>query len=176
MKTHNLSKIGLGGSCHWCTEAVFQSLNGVHHVEQGWISSKEYPLLSEAIIVYFDETIINLFILIQIHLHSHSCTATHSMREKYRSAVYVFDETQFDITHLIIDQNQQAFSKSIITQVLHFKQFKLNTENFLNYYFNNTDKPFCKNIIDPKLKQLITKFSIYVNQQKLNHLNEKDNA
>ncbi|WP_410479487.1 peptide-methionine (S)-S-oxide reductase [Pedobacter agri] len=32
--------IGFGGSCHWCTEAIFQSLIGVEKVDQGWIGSK----------------------------------------------------------------------------------------------------------------------------------------
>lgn len=35
----NIQKIGLGGSCNWCTEAIFRSLKGVTKVKQGWISS-----------------------------------------------------------------------------------------------------------------------------------------
>lgn len=176
MKTKDLSKIGLGGSCHWCTEAVFQSLYGVQKVEQGWISSKEHPSLSEAVVLHFDKTVIDLPVLIQIHLHTHSCTSEHSMREKYRSAIYVFDDTQFKNAHVIIKDNQEGFSNSIITQVLYFEHFKTNTGNFLNYYYTNVDKPFCKNVINPKLKQLIASFSRHVNQQKTNHLHEKDNA
>ncbi|WP_211220714.1 peptide-methionine (S)-S-oxide reductase [Dyadobacter beijingensis] len=38
-----LEKIGLGGSCHWCTDAIFQSLRGVLHVSQGWIASDDTP-------------------------------------------------------------------------------------------------------------------------------------
>ena len=31
--------IGFGGGCHWCTEAVFQPLEGVSEVRQGFIRS-----------------------------------------------------------------------------------------------------------------------------------------
>ncbi|MEM9546265.1 MAG: peptide-methionine (S)-S-oxide reductase [Bacteroidota bacterium] len=85
--TQASQKVGFGGGCHWCTEAVFQSLNGVTEVEQGWIASKEAPLLSEAVIVHYDEKIIDLTILIEIHLRTHSATSSHSMRSKYRSAI-----------------------------------------------------------------------------------------
>lgn len=88
-------KIGIGGSCHWCTEAIFQSLIGVEEVLQGWIHSDgEATTFSEAVVITFDTNLITLEALIEIHLHTHSCTAMHSMRGKYRSALYYFDEAQ----------------------------------------------------------------------------------
>lgn len=88
-------KVGLGGSCHWCTEAMFQALKGVHLVEQGWIAScAPHTAFSEAVVVHFNEAIISLEDLVRVHLHTHSCTANHSMRAKYRSAVYCFNQQQ----------------------------------------------------------------------------------
>ena len=73
-------KIGIGGSCHWCTEAIFQSLIGVEEVLQGWIHSDgEATTFSEAVVITFDTNLITLEALIEIHLHTHSCTAMHSM-------------------------------------------------------------------------------------------------
>lgn len=77
-----LKKIGFGGGCHWCTEAVFQSLKGVKSVQQGWIASKnEHFEFSEAVIVDFDPSSIPLKVLIEIHLHTHKSTSEHSMRK-----------------------------------------------------------------------------------------------
>jgi len=88
-------RVGLGGSCHWCTEAIFLSLRGVVKVEQGWLASvNDDDWFSEGIIVTFEPAIISLADLIAVHLHTHSCTANHSMRQKYRSAVYVYSEPQ----------------------------------------------------------------------------------
>ena len=67
---NGISKIGFGGGCHWCTEAVFQSLKGVLKVEQGWVSStKENDAFSEAVIVHFNYNIISIKELTEIHLH-----------------------------------------------------------------------------------------------------------
>ncbi len=90
-----MEKIGFGGGCHWCTEAVFQALIGVEKVEQGWIASEgENDSFSEAVIVHFDESTIDLSTLTAIHLFTHSCTSEHSMWKKYRSAVYTFSNKQ----------------------------------------------------------------------------------
>ena len=89
------SKVGLGGGCHWCTEGIFESLIGIKAVNQGWIASIGSDAeFSEAIEVYFDPSIISLRTLIEIHLHTHASTTNHSMRQKYRSAIYTYNESQ----------------------------------------------------------------------------------
>ncbi len=160
------TRVGLGGSCHWCTEAIFQSLLGVSKVEQGWVSSIEYPTLSEAVIVHFDSSFISLAVLIEIHLHTHSSTSTHAMREKYRSAIYVFSESQREIATQAIKQLQSDFKLPIITEVQSFDSFELNKQEYLNYYYSNPEKAFCKNQIYPKLRKLLLKFKKSVDTNK----------
>ena len=140
---NHISKIGFGGSCHWCTEAIFQSLNGVENVEQGWIASQnEKSNFSEAVIVHFDAGIISLETLIAVHLHTHSCTSLHSMRLKYRSAVYVFNPEQTILSQHAIKILQSEFDSPIITKVELFHEFKLNQETYLDYYYKKSRKAF----------------------------------
>tara|TARA_B100000809_G_scaffold9202_1_gene8754 strand:- start:4671 stop:4961 length:291 start_codon:yes stop_codon:yes gene_type:complete len=95
MRTKHFSKISLDGGCHWCTEGVFESLIGIILVNQGWIASIDNNAeLSEAIEVYFDQSKVSLQTLIEIHLYTHASTANHSMRKKYRSAIYTYDDDQ----------------------------------------------------------------------------------
>lgn len=161
-----MQKVGFGGSCHWCTEAIFRSLKGVTTVEQGWIGSVgENAEPSEAVIVSFDESGISLHTLIAIHLHTHSCTAQHSMREKYRSAVYTFDDKQAGEATTAISNLQAEFKKPVITRVLPFQTFRLNEETYLDYYYKNPAKPFCRNIVSPKLKTLLSRFQKHISPE-----------
>ena len=156
------SKIGFGGSCHWCTEAVFQSLKGVHKVEQGWISAKKAKEFHEAVIVHFDDKVIPLKILVEVHLRTHNSTSDHSMRRKYRSAVYTFSQEQKELADQILDELQEDFSEPLITKTWNFDNFRTSEASFQNYYLKNPDKPFCKSYIDPKLKLLLDHFADYV--------------
>lgn len=165
------SEIGFGGSCHWCTEAIFVSLKGIKQVRQGWIASKEAPSrFSEAVIVSFDARLITLETLISIHLHTHSCTSSHTMREKYRSAVYAFSKDQQSKARAIIQALKAEFNEPIITEVVYFDSFKLNHPQYLNYYYANPEKPFCQNIVNPKLVHLLRDFASEVDASKLAHL------
>ena len=154
--SNNLFKLGLGGGCHWCTEAVFASLSGVKSVKQGWISSTApNESFSEAVLIEFNEAEISLKELIEIHLNTHSSTENHSMREKYRSAVYVMNtKDSQQVSDVLIDL-QVNFELPLVTKVLTFKAFKINQQDYLDYYNKNPDKPFCQTYIKPKLEKVL---------------------
>lgn len=155
-----MEKIALGGGCHWCTEAVFQVLRGVKIVDQGWVASTgEANSFSEAVIVHFDPVLISLHQLIEIHLHTHKSTSAHSMRAKYRSAVYYFNREQKESAIKILEDLNPSFNKNIITKVLPCNKFKPSAEQFKNYYLKDPAKPYCQTYIDPKLKILLQQFS-----------------
>lgn len=168
---NKIDKIALGGGCHWCTEAVFQSLNGVEKVEQGFVASiDENDTFSEAVIVNFDANIIEFQNLIEIHLHTHKSTSNHSMRTKYRSAIYTFSEVQEEESRRSIEMFQNQFKNKLITKVFPFSKFKASREAIQNYYQKNPNKPFCETFINPKLRFLINKYSNLLNEEKVSHL------
>lgn len=155
-----MEKIGFGGGCHWCTEAVFQSLRGVEKVEQGFIKAgPPHDSFSEAVLVEFDPAIIPLEVLIEVHLVTHASTSEHKMRGKYRSAIYVFDFRQASESQRALKILEQGFDQPLVTQILENREFKLSDQRFQNYYLSNPDRPFCKSYIDPKLKLLTARFS-----------------
>jgi peptide-methionine (S)-S-oxide reductase len=162
------NKIGLGGGCHWCTEGVFESLIGITKVEQGWIASNgEHADFSEAIEVSFDSTVISLSDLIEIHLYTHASTSNHSMRSKYRSAIYAYDEVQFKQSLDIINSLRANFDEALVTQVYVFKRFKQNKLELRDYFYTSPDRPFCHTYIQPKLKLLLARFNRYVDHEKM---------
>ncbi|WP_452222210.1 peptide-methionine (S)-S-oxide reductase [Lacinutrix salivirga] len=166
-----LTKIAFGGGCHWCTEAVFQALKGVENVEQGYVASEgENSSFSEAVIVHFNPNEIKLKTLTEIHLLTHKSSSNHSMRTKYRSAIYAFSQAQCEEANAILESFQKHFDYKIVTKVYPFVSFKASREAIQNYYQKNPNKPFCETFISPKLKLLINTFSEFTNPEKLKHV------
>ena len=155
-------RIGFSGSCHWCTEAIFQSLAGVIQVQQGWISAREDEAFHEGVIVEFISEQITLKLLTEVHLRTHSSTSDHMLRKRYRSAVYSFSAEQQELVSGILLDLQKQFTKPLVTKSYLFKEFNTSAETFQNYYQKNPGKPFCKSYIDPKLKLLFKEFSKFV--------------
>lgn len=152
-------KIGFGGGCHWCTEAVFNHLIGIFKVQQGFIkSAPPNDYFSEAVVIEFNPQTIPLRELIEIHLRTHASTSNHSMREKYRSAIYSFTDEQTASATGILKQLQEGFDKKLITQVLPFMEFQSSEEKYQNYFNKNAEGQFCKTYIDPKLSLLRQKY------------------
>jgi len=80
----------------------------VEKVEQGYISIKSDPeKFYEGVIVHFRHELINMVQLVEIHLKTHKSTSNHSMRSKYLSAVYAFNEKQ----HIEVENILNDFQK-----------------------------------------------------------------
>ncbi|TRW25901.1 peptide methionine sulfoxide reductase [Flavobacterium zepuense] len=166
-----IKKAGFGGGCHWCTEAVFASLKGVVSVAQGWIAgSGENDSFSEGVVIEYDTQTINLQTLIAVHLYTHSATSLHSMRGKYRSAIYTFNDEDIALGESAIAELQNNFEDAIITKVLPFSEFTLSKEEQLNYYYSDTQRPFCETYINPKLRVILKQFADVADDAKLQHL------
>ncbi|WP_116125343.1 peptide-methionine (S)-S-oxide reductase [Lewinella sp. IMCC34183] len=148
-------RIGLGGGCHWCTEGVFVSLAGVTHVDQGWISAPAPDdAFSEAVIVHFDPERVSLAELLAVHLQTHAATSDHSLRGRYRSAVYAFNDRQAERCRTALSVLAADYDQPLVTRVLRYAGFRASAPAYRDYFRRDPDRPFCRRYIAPKVKRL----------------------
>ncbi|NRA31306.1 MAG: peptide-methionine (S)-S-oxide reductase [Parvularculaceae bacterium] len=148
-------QLGLGGGCHWCTEAVVRTLRGTDEVVQGFIASQPPDnALSEAVQLTLDEGQLPLSVLLDVHLRTHASRSEHSMRLKYRSAVYVGSAEDGARVEGVLAKLAQAFPKPLVTKVLPFVTFQPSDELYQRYHEKRPTAPFCRTHIDPKLSLL----------------------
>ena len=137
-----MAKVGFGGGCHWCTEGVFQALRGVTQVDQGFLqSTAPANTWAEGVIVTFDPSVIPLATLSEVHLRTHSAARARSPRSKYRSAIYIFEESQRPEAEQAIVRFAGASAKAVHTLVLPFKGFRASDERYQNYYRTDPSRP-----------------------------------
>ncbi|MEH6646662.1 peptide-methionine (S)-S-oxide reductase [Sulfitobacter sp.] len=159
----DVQRIGFGGGCHWCTEAVFSALRGLSRVSQGFITSDPpNDSYSEAVEIAFDPAVIPLEVLVGIHLRTHASTSNHKMRGKYRSAVYVCSQAQVDEFEAVLSRLALDFAAPLVTQVLPHHRFKISDPQFQNYRARNPEAPFCTRYIDPKLDLLRRQYAGWI--------------
>ncbi|PKP63377.1 peptide-methionine (S)-S-oxide reductase [Novosphingobium sp.] len=151
---------GFGGGCHWCTEAVFQSLRGIVRVRQGFIAADPpYDGFSEAVAVAWDPVRISLEDLVAVHLATHASTSMHKMRGKYRSAIYVHEPATAIAVRAAIERLGHETGSAFVTEVLPFRAFRESDPRFRDYYLRNRAGPFCESYIEPKLALLRQRFA-----------------
>ena len=144
-----------GGGCHWCTEAVFQHVPGVVRVEQGFAGGPPPDdALSEAARVWWDASVVTLVTLVGIHLDTHAAQSDHSMRGKYRSAVYAADAGTEEAARVALSSEAERRGP-LVTRVLPLARFERSSERYRDYYRRRPDAPFCRTHIAPKLARLV---------------------
>lgn len=171
MDSNNFQTATLAGGCFWCTEAVFQRLNGVSKVISGYtggtIKNPAYREIctgrtghAEAIQIEFNADVISFEELLVVFFSTHDPTTLNrqgnDVGTQYRSAVFYHDPDQKEIAEKLIQQldKQGLFTDKIVTEVTEASAFYTAEPEHQNYYNLHSDQLYCQLVISPKIKKL----------------------
>ena len=166
----------LANGCFWCTEAIFKRLKGVVSVLPGYADSKvENPSYqqvctgktgaAEGIQITYDPSVISYEKVLEIFWHLHDPTTLNrqgnDVGTQYRSAVYYHNDEQKRIAQSVKAALEQAhtYKDPIVTEITPFTNFYHAEDYHQNYYDNNRYQPYCRAVIDPKVRKLLKEYS-----------------
>lgn len=176
MKEKKLETAVFAGGCFWCTEAVFQRLEGVVQVTSGYtggtIKNPAYREITtgrtghaEAIKIDFDPEIINYKTLLEVLFATHDPTTLNRQGAdrgtQYRSAIFYLNSEQKEQAENLIKSLSEKgiFDNPIVTEVTELGDFYNAEEYHQNYYNQNSGQGYCQVVINPKLEKLRSSFS-----------------
>lgn len=159
----------LAGGCFWCTEAVYEQVEGVVDVVSGYAGgvteNPKYEEVStgktghtECVKITYDPDKIKYEQLLEIFWKVHDPTTLNrqgaDVGTQYRSVIFYLNEEQKKIAINSKLNAQKNFKDSIVTEIIPLKKFYLAEDYHQNYYRNNPDAPYCIFVINPKLNKL----------------------
>ncbi|MBF6609448.1 MAG: peptide-methionine (S)-S-oxide reductase MsrA [Flavobacterium sp.] len=164
------------GGCFWCTEAVFQELDGVHSVESGYIGGKNpnptYEQVSsgesghaEAVQIKFEAGKITYGELLEIFFATHDPTTLNrqgnDVGTQYRSEIFYHSEAQQQVAQDYIEvlNSENTFGKKVVTKLSAASEFYPAEQTHQDYYNQNKNQSYCTYVITPKIEKVRTKFS-----------------
>jgi peptide-methionine (S)-S-oxide reductase len=170
MATANLEKATFGAGCFWCTEAVFQRLEGVVAVESGYsggtIANPTYEQIctgttghAEVTQITFDPAKISFDDLLQVFWKTHDPTTLNRQGNdtgtQYRSVIFYHNEKQKDLSEKYKKElgASGAWKNPIVTEISPFTAFYKAESYHQNYYNDNKFQPYCTFVIGPKLEK-----------------------
>jgi len=162
----------LGTGCFWCTEAVFQLLDGVLSVESGYsgghVDNPTYEQIggketghAEVVRISFDTEKITYSELLDTFWKSHDPTTLNRQGNdkgpQYRSAIFYHDEEQramAEASKAAADQSD-LWPDPIVTEVSPLINY-FPAEDYHQNYFNRVGdrNPYCVYVIAPKVAKM----------------------
>jgi peptide-methionine (S)-S-oxide reductase len=171
-----------GSGCFWCTEAVFQRVNGVEKVVSGYMGGRtKNPTYkdvtsgttghAEVIQLTYNPSIISFDELLEIFWGTHDPTTLNrqgaDVGTQYRSVIFYHSEDQkrlADSYKRKLDTSG-AFEKPIVTEISPAAEFYVAEDYHQNYFNLNSNAPYCSYVIQPKLEKFKKVFQDKVKTQ-----------
>lgn len=159
-----------GGGCFWCTEAIFQEINGIIDIKSGFSGGTvpgkpTYREVcsgltghAEVIQVQFDVDLISYKSIISIFMATHDPTTLNrqgaDVGTEYRSIILYHTREQFEKATTVLKEMVEYYPSKIVTEVVPYIQFYEADLEHQDYYKNNKGNRYCSLVIDPKLNRL----------------------
>lgn len=170
--TGKTEKISFGAGCFWCTEAVFQRIPGVKSVKSGYqgghVKNPTYKQVcggdtghAEVVQVEFDPASVSFDRLLETFWQMHDPTSLNRQGAdegtQYRSAIFYYSEEQkktAEKSRKELESSGHYGKKPVVTEITAAKEFYPAEDYHNDYFKSNSNAPYCRMVIVPKLKKL----------------------
>jgi peptide-methionine (S)-S-oxide reductase len=160
-----------GTGCFWCTEAVFEQLNGVVKVTSGYsggnVPNPSYKQVctgetghAECVQILYEPDKISFDELLEVFWQVHDPTTLNQqgadIGTQYRSAIFYHDAAQKEKAEKYKRELNEsgAFAKPVVTEISPAQKFYPAEDYHQEYYANNKNtNPYCAVVIRPKLEK-----------------------
>ncbi|BDC17234.1 peptide-methionine (S)-S-oxide reductase MsrA [Acidianus sp. HS-5] len=168
-----MEKATLGGGCFWCTEAVFSRVRGVVDVKPGYSGGKvpnpTYEEVctgetghAEVVQITFDPSVISYKEILEIFFAIHDPTTPNrqgnDVGPQYRSIILYHNDEQRKIAEEMVKEVAKKLGKKVVTEVVPFNAFYEAEDYHHNFYDTHRRYPYCRLVIDPKIKKFLKYF------------------
>jgi peptide-methionine (S)-S-oxide reductase len=160
----------LGTGCFWCTEAIFQQLEGVLKVSSGYsgghVVNPTYEQVcekntghAEVVQVVYDPAKITFDELLEVFWQTHDPTTLNrqgnDVGPQYRSVIFFHNNEQRQRAEHYKNELDKSgsWNDKIVTAIEPYKNFYVAENYHQNYYTNNGSQPYCYFVIRPKLEK-----------------------
>ncbi len=160
----------LAGGCYWCLEAAYRQLDGVYSVTSGFmgghVKNPDYAQVcdgttghAEVVHITFDPKTVSCEKLLAWFWDLHDPTTLNrqgnDVGTQYRSAIFYHSDAQKQTAAASKAAAAKNFKDPIVTEITKASTFYPAPEDHQDYYFQNkTKNPYCRYVIEPKLKKL----------------------
>ncbi len=165
-----------GAGCFWCTEAIYEQINGIVDVEAGFsggdVKNPSYREVvsgktghAEVARIKYDPDVISYGELLEVFWHTHNPTTLNrqgaDIGTQYRSAIFYHNEEQKQIAEKSLEKtdNSDLWDDPIVTEISPLENYYTAENYHQNYYENNPNAGYCQVVIAPKIKKFKQDFS-----------------
>lgn len=166
----DLQKATFGSGCFWCTEAIFERLNGVVAVESGYSGGKvDNPTYEEVCSgttgyaevtqITYDPSVISFDELLEVFWKTHDPTTLNRQGKdvgtQYRSVIFYHNEEQKQLAEKYKEELNKsgAWGNPVVTEISAYSNFFLAEDYHQDYYENNPNQGYCSFVIAPKVEK-----------------------